>query len=86
VVLVEYYQDMSVSQRKEGTLSVRMEELGVKEEDLLETFIRASGPGAEGKQNILLCVSHACSDRAFGKMSAGALPGTEPVFCETHTA
>ena len=56
MVLVEYYQDMSVSQRKEGTLSVRMEELGVKEEDLRETFIRASGPGGQKVNKTSSCV------------------------------
>jgi len=47
---------MSVSQRKEDTLSVRMEELGVKEEDLRETFVRASGSGGQKVNKTSSCV------------------------------
>ena len=47
---------MGVSQRKEGTLSGRMEDLGVKEEDLRETFVRASGPGGQKVNKTSSCV------------------------------
>ncbi|MBW2558220.1 MAG: peptide chain release factor-like protein [Deltaproteobacteria bacterium] len=47
---------MSVSQRKEGTLSLRMEELGVREEDIRETFVRGSGSGGQKVNKTSSCV------------------------------
>ncbi|MBN2539179.1 MAG: peptide chain release factor-like protein [Deltaproteobacteria bacterium] len=47
---------MSVSLKKETVLAGRMEDLGVKEEDLRETFVRASGPGGQKVNKTSSCV------------------------------
>jgi len=52
----EYHSNMDASQRKKDTLSVRMEKLGVKEEDLRETFVRSSGPGGQKVNKTSSCV------------------------------
>jgi len=46
----------SVSQKKEEALLARMEKLGVQEEDLRETFVRASGPGGQKVNKTSSCV------------------------------
>jgi protein subunit release factor B len=56
VVLVEYYHTMSVSDKKEAALAGRMRDLGVTEEDLRETFVRASGPGGQKVNKTSSCV------------------------------
>ena len=45
-----------VSREKEGALERRLEELGVREEDLVEKFIRSSGPGGQSVNKLNTCV------------------------------
>jgi len=52
----EYFRNMGVSQKKENELSGRMKELGVREEDFRETFIRASGSGGQKVNKTSSCV------------------------------
>lgn len=47
---------MTISQEKETALRERMEQLGVREEDLRETFIRSSGPGGQKVNKTSSCV------------------------------
>jgi len=47
---------MNISQEKETALRERMERLGVREEDLRETFIRSSGPGGQKVNKTSSCV------------------------------
>jgi peptide chain release factor len=47
---------MTISAEKENSLQERMEKLGVKEEDLRETFIRSSGPGGQKVNKTSSCV------------------------------
>jgi protein subunit release factor B len=47
---------LSISPEKEIALRERMERLGVKESDLRETFIRASGPGGQKVNKTSSCV------------------------------
>ncbi|MDD5722289.1 MAG: peptide chain release factor-like protein, partial [Syntrophales bacterium] len=46
----------AVSQKKEELLLARMEKLGIREEDLRETFVRASGPGGQKVNKTSSCV------------------------------
>ena len=46
----------SVLQKKEQALLTRMEKLGIQEEDLRETFVRASGPGGQKLNKTSSCV------------------------------
>ncbi len=46
----------TVSETKEKELLARMERLGVREEDLRETFVRASGPGGQKVNKTSSCV------------------------------
>ncbi len=46
----------AVSQKKEEALLARMEKLGVREEDLRETFVRASGSGGQKVNKTSSCV------------------------------
>jgi len=46
----------SVLQKKEQALLTRMEKLGIQEEDLRETFVRASGPGGQKVNKTSSCV------------------------------
>jgi len=46
----------SVSEHKEKALLERMERLGVKEEDLRETFVRSSGSGGQKVNKTSSCV------------------------------
>jgi protein subunit release factor B len=45
-----------VSQEKEALLKQRMEQLGVSESDLRETFVRSSGPGGQNVNKTSTCV------------------------------
>ncbi len=47
---------MNVSPQKEQELLSRMSDLGVKEEDLKESFVRASGPGGQKVNKTSTCV------------------------------
>src|SRR4030043_979297 len=47
---------MSISLEKETALRERMTRLGVREEDLRETFIRSSGPGGQKVNKTATCV------------------------------
>jgi protein subunit release factor B len=47
---------MIVSPEKETALKQRMESLGVRDEDLRETFIRSSGPGGQKVNKTSSCV------------------------------
>lgn len=47
---------MTLSQEKETALRERMERLGVKEEELRETFVRSSGPGGQKVNKTSSCV------------------------------
>lgn len=46
----------TVSQKKEDALLARMEKLGIREEDLRESFVRASGPGGQKVNKTSSCV------------------------------
>ncbi len=46
----------NISPEKEKALETRMEQLGVKEDDLRETFIRSSGPGGQKVNKTASCV------------------------------
>jgi protein subunit release factor B len=47
---------MTISQEKETALRERMEQLGVREEEFRETFIRSSGPGGQKVNKTSSCV------------------------------
>ncbi|MBU0651472.1 MAG: peptide chain release factor-like protein, partial [Proteobacteria bacterium] len=47
---------MTISQEKDTALRERMERLGVREEELRETFIRSSGPGGQKVNKTSSCV------------------------------
>ncbi|MCE5264907.1 MAG: peptide chain release factor-like protein [Deltaproteobacteria bacterium] len=47
---------MVISQEKEAALRERMEQLGVREEEFRETFIRSSGPGGQKVNKTSSCV------------------------------
>jgi len=45
-----------VSKQKEDALRKKMDELGVREEDLEERFVRSSGPGGQHVNKVATCV------------------------------
>ncbi len=47
---------MPVSSQKEAALALRMAELGVREEDLEESFVRSSGAGGQNVNKTSTCV------------------------------
>jgi protein subunit release factor B len=48
--------DFGVSASKQEALRQKMEELGIREEDLVEKFIRSSGPGGQNVNKVATCV------------------------------
>ena len=49
-------RDFGVSRQKEEALRKKMDELGIREEDLEERFIRSSGPGGQHVNKVATCV------------------------------
>jgi peptide chain release factor len=47
---------MTISQEKDTALRERMEQLGVREEEFRETFVRSSGPGGQKVNKTSSCV------------------------------
>jgi protein subunit release factor B len=47
---------MIISPEKEAALRARMEQLGVREEEFRETFVRSSGPGGQKVNKTSSCV------------------------------
>lgn len=47
---------MTISQSKMIALEEKMRKLGVKEADLLESFVRSSGPGGQNVNKVSTCV------------------------------
>ncbi|MRR17101.1 MAG: peptide chain release factor-like protein [Deltaproteobacteria bacterium] len=47
---------MPVSAEKDRALAARMQELGISEDDLVETFVRSSGPGGQKVNKTSSCV------------------------------
>ena len=47
---------MPVSAEKERALAARMQELGVSEDDFVESFVRSSGPGGQKVNKTSSCV------------------------------
>ena len=50
------YSKYGVSPAKERKLKIRMKELGIREEDLIEKFLRAGGPGGQRINKTSTCV------------------------------
>jgi protein subunit release factor B len=48
--------DFGVSRQKEQALRKKMDELGVREQDLEEKFIRSRGPGGQHVNKVATCV------------------------------
>ena len=48
--------DFGVSRQKEDALRKKMDELGIREEDLEERFVRSSGPGGQHVNKVATCV------------------------------
>jgi len=48
--------DLGVSLQKERMLREKMQQLGIKEADILERFIRSSGPGGQNVNKTSTCV------------------------------
>ncbi len=47
---------MTVSQTKHTALAEKMQKLGIKDADLLESFVRSSGPGGQNVNKVSTCV------------------------------
>ena len=48
--------DFPVGTDKQKSLATRMEALGIREDDLDETFVRSSGPGGQNVNKVSSCV------------------------------
>lgn len=48
--------DFGVNQEKEDTLRQKMARLGVREQDIVESFIRSKGPGGQNVNKTSTCV------------------------------
>jgi len=49
-------KSFGVSKEKQATLEREMKRLGIREEDLEETFTRSSGPGGQNVNKLATCV------------------------------
>ncbi len=47
---------LKITKEKEKALLKRMRKLGIREEDLRETFVRSSGPGGQNVNKVSSCV------------------------------
>ena len=48
--------DFGVGQEKQRSLEEKMARLGVREEDIIESFIRSQGPGGQNVNKVATCV------------------------------
>ena len=69
-----------VRPEKLAALKERMESLGIREQDLEESFVRGAGRGApEGEQNQQLRLSETCPDGHRRQVPRGPFPGAQPL-------
>jgi hypothetical protein len=60
---IKVYKGYMVSETKQKELLKRMEDLGIKESDILEKFIRSRGHGGQNVNNFYMCLPKACTHR-----------------------